>query len=1482
MFGTGGNTSNATSTAKKSITAKVTTLSAAAGDINKSISLKTNTASNLFLSAGSGKTRTITGSQKMLEKMMNEPKTTTRKPCLESNPKKKKRHSVVETKETTSSNHWSKLVVTAASIKTKDICTLTSIDDLCRSNSQTISTNSIPRRVPLTNSVDKVDKENCKTTNKNTVLNNLPKAVISSVSSDAVDQKCPEISQGNTNYNVVASFLRVGTTTAAKRRRTIPSSLPDRSLLVQQQMLAQEQCDKDNNLTVPKMNAIDFNNNVTTTTKGTEDTNNANQPPANSRFSSILQNSTKDKTFATSTHSEVVGTNSTTTATKTNKTKAVAHVNENYVRLNMRNSSGTCRQRHTTSKWRRTKQDNNDTTTTRLKPQVLRTSVTANVDPLDDYFDGTLLNNRAKKKTNSHPKCIRHGRTCRLLVVRKTGNNKGRKFYVCSLPRGEQCDFFQWAEDTVEAAKRLLLLGSSSSSFIARQVASHAARYKLLTLPELRDEAKTRGLRHSGKKPEVLARLLVWVRDEISKSVPNEEDATENEQSSTLVAPHPSDTDHVDETLNSSELVARRDEDSVSSEQSRSSLEQAEAHREHQISEVALKEELSRVGYDTLQDNGCISLSDDDSTLGSTSHSSESSSYDEEELDDTAPSDPVLRGVMEDNHSVLGVLYNVFGYKSFRSGQEWAVERCINQKRSLLVAPTGLGKSLCYALPAVVLDGLTIVVSPLISLMQDQLRHLPPRIPSASLSGSISFSDMVAIVDDIVRNRIKILFVSPERLASAAFKRLFRGGGAKNIPKVSLLCIDECHCLSTWGHNFRPSYLRIKSLLPLINPKSVLALTATASVQVIPDICNALGIPYSEADISSISSTESPVCISDKSPPFIESGVKVLNVSRKNIDVAACFLSSEEMRRIVLLAILKKPAVHRKESLPSKAATSSSLDGFGEEIYEGCLSSGSVIVYVWRQRDAEVLAEQLTGAGIEGGVVYYHGGLERGQRERAQGQFIRGKARICVATVAFGMGINKADVRGVIHMCLPQSPENYVQEIGRAGRDGFPSKAICLILQDEVCIRHSLAHSDGLSFSQIRAFVSLIREMALQALVENHSETSGLDDSPLRANLDIAMPIQYIVEALDCKEESVETLVSILEEISHLGTPVASLEGFLPDNAVITLKRRTLQDLARQELVARCIIECGAELSKCNRPEVSGGSMELQYQNVNKNGGTASQAGFHAYAFGTWQFSVVGCTRLLGGFAEPRNVFAALRRLQDMGELELTLDTGKTGRAMHLKLLRSAVDFLNAVQTDGRETPSSNDAADCYHLQLTTSIFERIHKQEDSCAKKVEQIYSILHQVAASESMTDESEEGKRQSKNDAGNEDACGSRKQLLFQRLVDRYFSSVELNEEPDFLAPPIHPKFSNLDRRKMEELTADVTILIREPTLTSKRPVLTWGSMNNHDYTARAITKILHAIDSPRAPMSNWKSHPLWGKWRTYCFKDINKSVFSILGD
>jgi superfamily II DNA helicase RecQ len=170
----------------------------------------------------------------------------------------------------------------------------------------------------------------------------------------------------------------------------------------------------------------------------------------------------------------------------------------------------------------------------------------------------------------------------------------------------------------------------------------------------------------------------------------------------------------------------------------------------------------------------------------------------------------------------------------------------------------------------------------------------------------MSFSEIIATIDDVVRNRIKILFVSPERLASAAFRRLFRGkhksGGkcVKSVPKVSLLCIDECHCLSTWGHNFRPSYLRIKSLLPLINPTSVLALTATACVKVITDVCNTLGISYSDKDVDKHINAKGIEINTDQERNLNESAIKVLNVSRKNIDVSACFVASDEARRSIV------------------------------------------------------------------------------------------------------------------------------------------------------------------------------------------------------------------------------------------------------------------------------------------------------------------------------------------------------------------------------------------------------------------------------------------------------------------------------------------------------------------------------------------------------------------------------------------------------
>jgi hypothetical protein len=438
-------------------------------------------------------------------------------------------------------------------------------------------------------------------------------------------------------------------------------------------------------------------------------------------------------------------------------------------------------------------------------------------------------------------------------------------------------------------------------------------------------------------------------------------------------------------------------------------------------------------------------------------------------------------------------------------------------------------------------------------------------------------------------------------------------------------------------------------------------------------------------------------------------------------------------------------------------------------------------------------------------------------------------------------------------MCLPQSPESFVQEIGRAGRDSLPAKAISLILQSEVPLRHSLAHTDGISESQIKAFIALLHTKSLQELDESASKsppTSSYFSST--SYVDVALHMVSTVKALDCKEESIETLISILEEHTYNGSPVLSLEGFLPDSAVVTLKRRTVQELSLIEPVVRCIMKCGFELDKGGENETVG-----------------EHSSFRAYSFGSWQFSIVRCTRLLGQYAEPRNVFASLRRLQASGELELSLDTSKSGRAMHLKLHPLAASIF------GESDPSVSDSLPNLDqpTQLISSLYARFSQQEKLCAKKVVYIYSILHQISVSDSLTvnevDSYEAGEVQHAGSSNN-----------FHLLIDQYFSLTDEGKDQAFLAPPFHSKLSVDNRREVQELTADMIMLYREPTLSVNQLTLPFGSESNVDYTARAMAKILHAIDAPRAPVSAWNTHPLWGKWRSYSFQELNRVILSIL--
>ncbi|MCK4539720.1 DNA helicase RecQ [Candidatus Parcubacteria bacterium] len=322
------------------------------------------------------------------------------------------------------------------------------------------------------------------------------------------------------------------------------------------------------------------------------------------------------------------------------------------------------------------------------------------------------------------------------------------------------------------------------------------------------------------------------------------------------------------------------------------------------------------------------------------------------------------------------LLKKYFGYDEFRPMQSEIIDNVINKKDAFVLMPTGGGKSLCYQLPALKFSGITLVISPLIALMKDQVDALKANgIEAEFINSSLDPNQIDAIINRARKNEIKILYIAPERFALNTFQNFL------NTLTIDLIAVDEAHCISEWGHDFRPDYGNLNKLKTLFPTTPIIALTATATKKVREDI------------------------------------LKQLNLKKADL-----FISGFDRENLKISIIEKKQAFPKLINL---------LEKYKNE---------SVIIYCFSRKETEKIADDLNLNGFSARA--YHAGLEKNKRKLIQEMFVKDKVNIIVATIAFGMGIDKPDVRLVVHYTFPKTLEGYYQEIGRAGRDGLPSECV--------------------------------------------------------------------------------------------------------------------------------------------------------------------------------------------------------------------------------------------------------------------------------------------------------------------------------------------------------------------------------------------------------------------------------------------------------
>ncbi|AUX41318.1 recombinase RecQ [Sorangium cellulosum] len=391
-----------------------------------------------------------------------------------------------------------------------------------------------------------------------------------------------------------------------------------------------------------------------------------------------------------------------------------------------------------------------------------------------------------------------------------------------------------------------------------------------------------------------------------------------------------------------------------------------------------------------------------------------------------------------------------FGVKTFRPGQRELIEAVLTGRDALGLLPTGAGKSLCYQLPAMFLPSPAVVVSPLISLMQDQQEKLAQAdIPAARLNSTLSATEEREAVEGIRHGELPLIYVTPERLENPEYVELLRRSG------VSLFVVDEAHCISQWGHDFRPAYLGLRDAIAALGRPPVLALTATATPEVAADIVEQLGL---------------------RGAALVNTGI-----DRPKLALEVFRTPNEEKKRDLLVRLLEE---------------------------EG----GVGIVYAATVKIANDLFRWLSDRGVA--VGRYNGQMRKKEREETQQRFMNDEYRLIVATKAFGLGIDKPDIRFVVHYNFPDSLESYYQEAGRAGRDGLPARGILLYrVEDRRIQSFFLGGKYPRPDESYRIYEALVR---LEAQRAEGKRKAGV-------------PLKALAEIAELPERKVKVVVALLE-----------------------------------------------------------------------------------------------------------------------------------------------------------------------------------------------------------------------------------------------------------------------------------------------------------------------------------------------------------------